>query len=89
MYGHCENKPDSFLKRLHTYIWGLTSRAALLQPIRDEGKWGEGYLCSTNYTVSLTTKTINIKMANTVVAKVSTLVRNKVTKTVSNPKHNC
>ena len=53
------------------------------------GKWGEGYLCSTNYTVSLTTKTIHIKMAYTVVAKVSTLVRNKVTKTVSNPKHNC
>ena len=50
---------------------------------------GRGYLCRTNYTVSLTTKTINIKMAYTVVAKVSTLVRNKVTKTVFNPKHNC
>ena len=35
----------------------------LLRLIWDGGKWGEGYLCPTNHTARMTTKTISIKIA--------------------------
>ena len=39
------------------------------------GQWGEGYLCSTNHTISLTTRTTDIKMANAMVGNVSAVCR--------------
>ena len=47
-----------------------------------------GNLCPTNYTVRLTTKTINIRMVNPSVVYVSTVEENKVVKTVSGEKPN-
>ena len=50
------------------------------------GKRGEGYQWPTNHTVSVTKKTINIKMASTGTVNVSTFEGSKVTKTVSGGK---
>ena len=63
-------------------MMGLNVHSNLLQLILDRGWVGDGYLCPTNYPVSLTTKTINIKVANMDVVNVSTIVGKKVTKTV-------
>lgn len=55
--------------------------------------WGEGrgygYFCSTNHAARFTTKTIkveNVRISNTGVASVSTVVGNRVAKAVSKTK---
>ena len=67
---------------------GLNVHSNLLRLIGDRGKLGDGYLCPTNQAARLTTKTINIRMADTGVVNVSAAVENKVPQIVSKRERN-